>query len=124
MSHIQSNKRRAGARLQLVGDTEECIAETVAFDPPTPEGLTDEEVLEALRRLPQQYADVVLLSDVEGMSYREIAGALKVPVGTVMSRLSRGRKLLRAELAAYAGERGIGRGRVDGGEHGSTSRAG
>jgi len=50
-----------------------------------------------------------VLADVEDMADREIADALAVPVGTVMSRLSRGRKLLRAELANYANTLGIGK---------------
>lgn len=108
MIHINSNRRRAKARLKLVSETDERIAEMVAFDPPTPQGLTEEEVLEALRGLPSQFGEVVLLADVEDMTYKEIAKALDLPVGTVMSRLHRGRKLMRAALASYAKSRGIG----------------
>ena len=106
--HTLSKRRRSENRLRLVSDSEEQIAETVAFDPPTPEKLTEQEVLEALRRLPQQFQEVVILSDVEDMTYKEIAEALSIPTGTVMSRLHRGRRLLRAELAAYANALGIG----------------
>ena len=106
--HTLSKRRRSENRLRLVSDSEEQIAETVAFDPPTPENLTEQEVLEALRRLPQQFQEVVILSDVEDMTYKEIAEALSIPTGTVMSRLHRGRRLLRAELAAYANALGIG----------------
>ena len=105
--HLNSNRRRAKARLQLVSESDERIAETIAFDPPAPQGLTEEEVLRALRSLPPQFEEVVLLSDVEDMTYKEIAETLGVPVGTVMSRLHRGRKLMRAELATYANSRGI-----------------
>lgn len=108
MFHLNSNRRRAKARLQLVSDTDERIAETIAFDPPTPQGLTEEEVLRALRSLPRQFEEVVLLSDIEDMTYKEIAKTLGVPLGTVMSRLHRGRKMMRAELAGYANSRGIG----------------
>jgi RNA polymerase sigma-70 factor, ECF subfamily len=101
MYHTNSNRRRANARLRLVSETEERIAETVAFDPPTPHGLTDEEVLRALRSLPPQFQEVVLLSDIEDMTYKEVAETLDVPIGTVMSRLHRGRKLMRSELASY-----------------------
>ena len=108
MFHINSNRRRTKARLQLVSDTDERIAKTIAFDPPTPQGLTEEEVLRALRSLPPQFEEVVVLSDIEDMTYKEIAKTLGVPVGTVMSRLHRGRKMMRAELASYANSRGIG----------------
>ena len=67
--------------------------------PPVPQQLTDEEVLAALRRIPPQYQEIIVLCDVEEMTYKEIADALGVPVGTVMSRLHRGRALLRAELS-------------------------
>ncbi len=106
--HVNSNRRRAKARLELVSDTDERIAETIAFDPPTPQGLTEEEVLRALRSLPPQFGEVVLLSDIEDMTYKEIAKTLGVPIGTVMSRLHRGRKMMRAELASYANSRGVG----------------
>lgn len=108
MFHLNSNLRRAKARLQLVSDMDERIAETIAFDPPTRQGLTEEEVLRALRSLPRQFEEVVLLSDIEDMTYKEIAKTLGVPIGTVMSRLHRGRKMMRAELASYAKSRGIG----------------
>src|SRR5687768_199443 len=49
MFHINSNRRRASARLQIINETDERIAETAAFDPPTPQGLTEEEVLRALQ---------------------------------------------------------------------------
>ena len=107
MLHINSNRRRAKARLQLVSETDERIAETVAFDPPTPQGLTEEAVLGALRGLPPQFGEVIVLADIEDMAYKEIAEALDVPIGTVMSRLHRGRKLMRAALASYANAHGI-----------------
>ena len=122
MFHVNSNRRRANARFQLVSETDERIAETVAFDPPTPQGLTEEEVLGALRSLPPQFQEVILLSDIEDMAYKEIAEALDVPIGTVMSRLHRGRKLMRAALASYANSRGIGVQKKD--EQGSASSAG
>jgi RNA polymerase sigma-70 factor, ECF subfamily len=107
--HMQGKRRRTAARLQLVSDAEERIAETTAFEPPTPQNVTDEEVLGALERLPRAFQEVVILADIEEMSYKEIATALEVPVGTVMSRISRGRKLLRTELASYANAHGFGR---------------
>ena len=98
-----SNQRRD--RLQLV-PTEETIAETLAYDPPTPQRLTEEEVLAALERLPRDFQIPIVLADVEEFSYREIADVMKVPIGTVMSRLHRGRKILRTELISYAREAG------------------
>jgi RNA polymerase sigma-70 factor, ECF subfamily len=106
LRHIRSNRQRASMRLSLVSDPDDRIAETVPFVPPVPQQLTDEEVLAALRRIPLQHQEVIILCDVEEMTYKEIADALGVPVGTVMSRLHRGRSLLRAELSQHAqGER-------------------
>jgi len=76
------------------------IAQTVPFVPPVPQELTDELVLGTLRRLPATFQDVILLCDVEDLSYKEAAEALAIPIGTVMSRLHRGRARLRLELAA------------------------
>ena len=109
MYHMNSKRLRAGSKLRLVNDGEERIAATVASTPPTPQGITDEDILVALGALPSQFQEVVVLSDVEDMSYKEISASLDVPIGTVMSRLHRGRKLLRAKLAACAGAHGIGR---------------
>ena len=74
---------------------------------PLPDEIRDEDVLAALARVPAEFREVVLLADVEEFSYKEIAASLRVPLGTVMSRLSRGRKLLRRALAAVAGSYGI-----------------
>ena len=110
--HRNSKRRRAASRLTLVSDSEERIAETIVFEAPTPQDVTDEDVLAALRRLPRAFQEVVILADIEDMSYREIAAAINVPVGTVMSRISRGRKLLRTGLASYARAHGFARERV------------
>ena len=71
------------------------------------EGVLDEEVKQALARLPEEYRTVVLMALLEEMSYKEIAAALSIPLGTVMSRLHRGRKLLQAALLEYAEKKGI-----------------
>ena len=67
----------------------------------------DHEVEKALASLPEEYRVAVVLSDIEGLSYQQIAEALDIPVGTVRSRLARGRALLKTTLLEYAKERGI-----------------
>jgi len=67
-----------------------------------------------LDRVPQDFRAVVLLVDVDEFSYKEASSILNVPIGTVMSRLSRGRKLLREQLAATAQSYGIGKGKLEG----------
>ncbi len=71
------------------------------------ETITAEEVKQALADLPEQFRLAVYLADVEGFSYKEIADIMDTPVGTVMSRLHRGRKALQKALAEYAGRRGV-----------------
>ena len=68
---------------------------------------TDDEVQRAIESLPEQYRLAVLLGDVEGFSYKEIADQLDIPIGTVMSRLHRGRKALQKQLHDFAVERGL-----------------
>jgi RNA polymerase sigma-70 factor (ECF subfamily) len=65
------------------------------------------EVVSAIEKLPELHREVVLLVDVEGMSYKDAAQVLGVPIGTVMSRLHRARQQLQKELFAYAVESGI-----------------
>lgn len=71
------------------------------------DGIVGQEVEQALTRLPAEFRMTVLLSDVEGLSYQEVADATDVPIGTVRSRLARGRKMLREQLADYALAEGI-----------------
>jgi RNA polymerase sigma-70 factor (ECF subfamily) len=68
---------------------------------------TDDEVKAALESLPESFRLPVLLADVEEFSYKEIAEMLSIPIGTVMSRLHRGRKAMHRALADYATERGL-----------------
>jgi len=68
--------------------------------------IVDDEVLRAIDQLPVAFRETLVLSDVEGMSYQEIAGILGIPVGTVKSRLFRARQLLQGKLYDYAVEMG------------------
>jgi len=70
------------------------------------ENVLDADVQQALDKLPPDYRMVVLLADLEGFSYKEIAEILEVPVGTVMSRLYRGRRLLEQAMLEFAREHG------------------
>ncbi len=68
---------------------------------------TDDEVKSALESLPEDFRIPVLLSDVNGFAYKEIAEMLEIPIGTVMSRLHRGRKAMQKMLYEYARDRGL-----------------
>ena len=68
---------------------------------------TEGEVTDALEALPDHFRVPVLLADVEGFSYKEIAEILDIPIGTVMSRLHRGRKALQKSLHTFGVERGL-----------------
>jgi len=72
------------------------------------ENLPDGDVKRALHEIPEEFRLAVFYADVEGYSYKEIADILGIPAGTVMSRLHRGRKLLRVLLMNYAKSRGFG----------------
>ncbi|MCH8567770.1 MAG: sigma-70 family RNA polymerase sigma factor [Balneolales bacterium] len=71
--------------------------------------MLDDDVTSALTELPEDFRTVVLLCDVEGFTYEEIANMLDVPIGTIRSRLHRGRNLLRARLLDYAEKKGFNR---------------
>jgi RNA polymerase sigma-70 factor (ECF subfamily) len=66
----------------------------------------DEDVYKALRDLPPNFRMPIILADIEGLSYKEIAEALQIPIGTVMSRISRARRQLQQSLWKYAKDRG------------------
>lgn len=83
-------------------------AEVEALD-----AMPDTQVVRALDSLSEDFREVVTLADIEGFSYKEIAQIMGTPIGTVMSRINRGRKQLRDLLADYAHERGLGRSREE-----------
>lgn len=99
------NRRRDAARDRVVVDSEAVDAAPLASPDATPEdrllhGVLDEELDRALHSLPESFREAVWLRDVEEFSYAEIAGILEIPVGTVMSRIARGRRLLFERLVA------------------------
>jgi RNA polymerase sigma-70 factor (ECF subfamily) len=90
-------KRFAGADGTMSRSAEEEVLESI----------TDDAMKNALESLPESFRIVVLLADVEGFSYREIVEIVDVPVGTVMSRLHRGRRALQKALLPYAEAKGL-----------------
>ena len=107
--HCVNHHRRKWFRFPLLKRAEEFLETNLTYEAPVPENLTDEEVLAALDAIPADFRAVVLLVDVEEFPYKETADILSIPIGTVMSRLSRGRKLLREQLASVAQAYGIGK---------------
>ena len=90
--------RRLGGEQSTVGaSAEEAFLSSV----------TDEQVKAAIEAIPENFRIAVLLADVEGFAYKEIAEILEVPIGTVMSRIHRGRKALEKQLHEYAGKRNL-----------------
>ena len=112
-------------KLRLVEDIDEMVLSNVPFEPEVSEKITDEEVLAAIWRpevsekitdeevlaaiwrLTENFRTVLVFADVEELSYKEIAEILDLPIGTVMSRLFRARKILRSDLAEYARKHGF-----------------
>ncbi|MDE0117034.1 MAG: sigma-70 family RNA polymerase sigma factor, partial [bacterium] len=89
---------------RLAGDVRAALgasAEDVLMD-----SITESEIVDALESLPEEYRIAVLLADVEGFAYKEIAEILGIPIGTVMSRLHRGRKTLQKRLLEFGTARG------------------
>ena len=84
----------------------EAVAASRSAEDELMDWFTDAEVKDAIEALPEQFRMAVLLADVEGFSYKEIAEILDIPIGTVMSRLHRGRKALQKELFDFAASEG------------------
>ncbi len=100
-------KRRREPQQALGGDLQEWQMSADRLTPPVPSAeaealdrTTDSDLLRALRDLPGEFRTAVYLADIEGYPYREIAEIMGTPVGTVMSRLHRGRRKIREQLVA------------------------
>jgi len=98
--NLQRNRKKVPFTLGAEG--EEKLAETLAAEEPTPTEIKDEEVAAALDAISAGHRQILLLSDVEEFTYKEIAAILRVPIGTVMSRLSRARAALRDKVRGTA----------------------
>lgn len=107
--HCVSHQRQKWWRFPLLKETETFLELNLVAPAPTPQSLTDADILSALERLPAEFRAVVLLVDLEEFTYKEVAEILAIPIGTVMSRLSRARKMLREQLASVAQSYGIGK---------------
>ncbi len=112
--HCLQHHRRRWFRFPFLQDADEFIETRLTYTAPVPEHLTDQEILAALDRIPAEFRAAVLLVDVEEFSYKEAAEIMGVPIGTVMSRLSRARRLLREQLAEVARSYGIGKASPEG----------
>jgi RNA polymerase sigma-70 factor (ECF subfamily) len=106
--HCVQHQRRRWFRFPALSEATEFLESRAVAPPPVAEHLTDQEVLRALDRIPAEFRAAVLLVDVEEFAYKEAAEIMGVPIGTVMSRLSRARRLLREQLAGVARSYGIG----------------
>jgi RNA polymerase sigma-70 factor, ECF subfamily len=106
--HCVNHHRRKWFRFPLLKETEEFLESNLTYTAPIPEHISDEEILAALDKIPAEFRAVVLLVDVEEFAYKDAAEIVGSPIGTVMSRLSRGRKLLREQLTSVAKSYGIG----------------
>ena len=100
--HCVNHHRRKWFRFPLLKETEEFLEANLTASPYIPEHITDQDILAALDRMPADFRSVVLLVDVEELTYEEAAATLGCPIGTVRSRLSRARKALFVSLQEYA----------------------
>ena len=108
LNKYDHHRRKMITRAKYVTEADDLVFELSPGTEPVPETLTDREVINALNALPEHYRSVVLLADVHEFDYKEVAEILQIPIGTVMSRLSRARTRLRQALAATAVTYGIG----------------
>jgi len=109
--NVYINKYRKQSKAPQMMDVADAEAIGSLSETDTPERqifdkLLDDDITKALDTLPDDFRITLVMSDLEGFSYKEIAEILDCPIGTVMSRLHRGRKLLRKNLTEYAKDRG------------------
>ncbi|MBM3725995.1 MAG: sigma-70 family RNA polymerase sigma factor [Acidobacteria bacterium] len=100
--HRLHHHRRKWYQMRLLREGEEFLEENLPATEPIPEKISDKAILAAIDKLAPEFREVLLLADVEEFAYKEIAAMLDVPVGTVMSRLSRARRQMRERLTEYA----------------------
>lgn len=100
-------RRKKFTQSKYMQESDDLVFLNASYAPPIPEHLTDTEVIAALNKLPEHYRAVALLADVHEFDYKEVAEILNIPIGTVMSRLSRARTQLRKSLANAASQYGI-----------------
>lgn len=100
-------RRKKYTQAKYIQEADDLVFANASVNAPLPENLTDTEVIGALNKLPDHYRSVVLLADVHEFDYKEVAEILEIPIGTVMSRLSRARGQLKKSLARVAAEYGI-----------------
>lgn len=105
-------RRKKYTQAKYFQEADDLVFDNSVYSAPVPEHLTDQEVLAALNKLPEHYRSVILLADVHEFDYKEVAVILDIPIGTVMSRLSRARGQLKKSLAKTAVEYGLNAGRV------------
>jgi RNA polymerase sigma-70 factor, ECF subfamily len=104
---FEHHRRKKYTQAKYIQEADDLTFLSAAYQAPIPETVTDREVIGALNKLPEHYRAVVLLADVHEFDYKEVASILEIPIGTVMSRLSRARAQLRKSLAGVAHEYGI-----------------
>lgn len=107
LTHVIQYHRRKKHSDVFVHESDDLLQDMLRYEPPVPQHITDEDMLSACRQVPDCYRQVIILADVEEYSYKEIAGILDIPIGTVMSRLNRGRNILKTELSDFARSMGV-----------------
>ncbi len=101
------HRRKKYTQAKYIQEADDLVFVNTTYTAPVPDDLTDTEVIAALKKLPEHYRSVVLLADVNEFDYKEVAAILDIPIGTVMSRLSRARGQLKRSLARVAAEYGV-----------------